>query len=130
MYVANLKFHPITKLRDLTSILLGLLVHLSAHYVRKTSIMNIKLIKSKHSPLHSKNMDVFLVGVSFGVQYITRRFMFSFAFVLCSHPGAVVRSEACPIGMQAAPSSIPTSGTFFRGDLFMKKIPRPLSLFC
>ena len=35
-------------------------------------------------------------------------------------PGAVARSEACPLGMQAAPSSMPTSGTFFRGDLVMK----------
>ena len=35
-------------------------------------------------------------------------------------PGAVARSEACPLGMQAAPSSIPTSGTFFRRDLDMK----------
>ena len=29
--------------------------------------------------------------------------------------GCVARSEACSLGMQAAPSSIPTSGTFFRG---------------
>ena len=36
-------------------------------------------------------------------------------------PGVVARSEACPLGMQAAPNSIPTSGTFFRGDLVMKK---------
>ena len=43
--VGSLKFHPITKLRDLTSVLLGLLVHLSDHYLRITSIMNIKLIK-------------------------------------------------------------------------------------
>ena len=46
-------------------------------------------------------------------------------------PGAVARSEASPLGMQAAPSSIPTSGTFFRGDLVMKKnstaiLPLPL----
>ena len=33
-----------------------------------------------------------------------------------------------PLGMQAAPSSIPTSGTFFRGDLVMKKFLRPFSL--
>ena len=32
-------------------------------------------------------------------------------------PGTVARSEACPLGMQAALSSIPTSGTFFHGDL-------------
>ena len=32
------------------------------------------------------------------------------------------RSEACPLGMQAAASSIFTSGTFFRGDLVVKKI--------
>ena len=28
---------------------------------------------------------------------------------------------------QAAPSSIPTSGTFFRGDLVMKQLLRPFS---
>ena len=44
-------------------------------------------------------------------------------------PGAVARSEACPLGMQAAPSSIPMSGTFFHGDLAMKKFLRPFSLF-
>ena len=44
-------------------------------------------------------------------------------------PGAVARSEACSLGMQAAPSSIPTSGTFFRGDLAMKTFLRPFSLF-
>ena len=44
-------------------------------------------------------------------------------------PGAVARSEASPLGMPAAPSSIPTSGTFFRGDVVMKKIIRPFSLF-
>ena len=35
-------------------------------------------------------------------------------------PGAVARSEECPLGMQAAPISITTSGTFFREDLVMK----------
>ena len=44
-------------------------------------------------------------------------------------PGAVARSEARPLGMQAAPSSIPKSGTFFRGDLVMKTFLRPFSLF-
>ena len=44
-------------------------------------------------------------------------------------PGAVARSETSPLGMQAAPSSIPTSGTFFRGDLVMKTFLRPFSLF-
>ena len=44
-------------------------------------------------------------------------------------PGAVARSEACSLGMHAAPSSIPTSGTFFRGDLVMKTFLRPFSLF-
>ena len=46
-----------------------------------------------------------------------------------SSPGAVARSEAWSLGMQAAPSSIPTSGTFFRGDLVMKTFLRPFSLF-
>ena len=36
--------------------------------------------------------------------------------------GAVTWSEACPLGMQAAPSSIPMSGTFFCGDLGHEKI--------
>ena len=44
-------------------------------------------------------------------------------------PGAVARSEARSLGMQAAPSSIPTSGTFFRGDLVMKTFLRLFSLF-
>ena len=39
------------------------------------------------------------------------------------------RSEASPLGTQAAPSSIPTSGIFFRGDLVMKTFLRPFSLF-
>ena len=30
--------------------------------------------------------------------------------------------------MQAAPNSIPTSGTFFHGDVVMKKFLRPFSL--
>ena len=37
-------------------------------------------------------------------------------------PGAAAWSEVCPLGMQAALSSIPMSGTFFHGDLVMKKI--------
>ena len=39
------------------------------------------------------------------------------------------RSEAFPFGMQAAPSSIATSGTFLHGDLVMKKFLRLFSLF-
>ena len=49
--------------------------------------------------------------------------------LLPPQPGAVARSEASSLGMQAAPSSIPTSGTFFRGDLVMKTFLRPFSLF-
>ena len=45
-------------------------------------------------------------------------------------PGAVARSKASSLGMQAAPSSIPTSSTFFRGDLVMKTFLRPFSFFC
>ena len=45
-------------------------------------------------------------------------------------PGAVTRSEACPLGMEAAPSLIPMSSTFFHGDLVMKQFLRPFSLFC
>ena len=43
--------------------------------------------------------------------------------------GAVARSEACLLGMQAAPSSIPTSGTFFVETWVMKKFLWPFSLF-
>ena len=41
-------------------------------------------------------------------------------------PGAVARSEASSLGMQAAPSSIPT---FFHGDMVMKTFLWPFSLF-
>ena len=44
-------------------------------------------------------------------------------------PDALAHSEASLLGMQAAPSSIPTSSTFFRGDLVMKTFLRPFSLF-
>ena len=44
-------------------------------------------------------------------------------------PGTVARSEASSLGMQAALSSIPMSGTFFRGDLVMKTFLWPFSLF-
>ena len=44
-------------------------------------------------------------------------------------PGVVARLEACPLGMQAEPSSIPISGTFFPGDLVMKIFQQPFSLF-
>ena len=45
-------------------------------------------------------------------------------------PGAVAQSEASSLGMQAAPSSISTFGTFYRADLVMKTFLRPFSLFC
>ena len=43
--------------------------------------------------------------------------------------GGVARSEACPLGMQVAPSSILKTGTFFCGELVMRKFLRPFSLF-
>ena len=50
--------------------------------------------------------------------------------LFCSRkPGTVARSEGRPLGMQAAQNSIPTPGTFFRGDLVMKTFLRPFSLF-
>ena len=42
---------------------------------------------------------------------------------------AVARSEACPLGMQAAPSSISMSGTFFRKDLCHEKNSTAILLF-
>ena len=44
-------------------------------------------------------------------------------------PGMVAQSKACPPGMQAELSSIPTSRTFFPGDLIMKIFQQPFSLF-
>ena len=52
--------------------------------------------------------------------------VYSIIFPIC-RSGAVARSEACSFGMQAAPSSIPTPGIFFRGDLVMKEFLRPFS---
>ena len=44
-------------------------------------------------------------------------------------PGAVARLEECPPGMQAAPEFNPqSSGTFFHGDLVVKKFLQPFSL--
>ena len=46
-------------------------------------------------------------------------------------PGTITRLEACPLGMQAARSSIPMSGTVFHGgDYVMKKFLLPFSRFC
>ena len=57
-------------------------------------------------------------------------FYFNHKHSPCTWPGAAVaQSEACSLGMQAASSSIPTSGTFFRGDLVMKTFLRSFSLF-
>ena len=42
--------------------------------------------------------------------------------------GTVARSEECPLGMQVAPSLVPMFGTFFHGDLVMKKFLRLFSL--
>ena len=50
-------------------------------------------------------------------------------FLLIFNMGVVAGSEACSLGMQAAPSSIPTSGTFFRGDVVIKTFLQPFSLF-
>ena len=40
-------------------------------------------------------------------------------------PGAEAQSEACPLGKQAAPSSILTSGTFFKTKSTVS-LPLPL----
>ena len=63
---------------------------------------------------------------SFTVYMITCRLsscktgVYNVHLLIILEPGVVGRSEACPLGMQAPPSSIPTSGTFFRGDLVMQ----------
>ena len=49
--------------------------------------------------------------------------------VLKGQSGAVAPSEACSLGMQAAPISIPNPDTFFRGDFVMQTVQRPFSLF-
>ena len=48
---------------------------------------------------------------------------------LRKRPGIVAGSEACLLGMQVAPSSIPMSSTFFCWDLVMKTFLLPYSLF-
>ena len=48
-------------------------------------------------------------------------------FSVALRPGMVAQWEACPLGMQVAPSSIPTSSKFFRGDIVMKKLLQPIS---
>ena len=55
-------------------------------------------------------------GLPFGEKFIVITVM-----ILSFGPGVVARLEARPLGMQAAPSSIPKSATFFRGDVVMKK---------
>ena len=42
--------------------------------------------------------------------------------------GTVACLEACPLDMQTAQSLIPTSSTFFHGDLTIKKFLRPFPL--
>ena len=63
------------------------------------------------------------------VVFCCRAIYVLFVFLHSMPPGAVARSEASSLGMQVAPSSIPTSGTFFRGDLVMKTFLRPFSLY-
>ena len=60
--------------------------------------------------------------------YLFQPFLQKKPYNLGTKPSVVAGSEAYPLGMQASPSSIPRSGTFFRGDLLMKKFPRPFSL--
>ena len=52
--------------------------------------------------------------------------------ICCLTETSLLKLTLCtlPLGMQAAPSSIPTSGTFYRGDLVMKRFLWPFSLFC
>ena len=91
--VGNLKFHPITKLSDITSILLELLVHLGAYYVGITSIMKIKFPEWKCSPSILKNIDAYLVGVSSGVQYTTVIYVYFFIKCVVSWSENSVRFE-------------------------------------
>ena len=59
-------------------------------------------------------------------------YMYTFAVSLYFFIFRIARSKASSFGMQAAPSSICMSGTFFRGDLVMKNISTailPLPLF-
>ena len=47
-------------------------------------------------------------------------YMHTYTHIPMTRSGTVARAEASSLGMQAAPSSIPTSDTFFRGNLVMK----------
>ena len=68
-----------------------------------------------HSKDSANTKEVIRILIKFANQSYT-----NFLSYLCNVPGAVARSEACLLGMQAAPTSIPTSSTFFHGDLVMK----------
>ena len=57
--------------------------------------------------------------VAFTVACVLQKAFFSFLLNKV-RPGVVAQSEACPLCMQAAVSSIPTPCTFFHGDLVMK----------
>ena len=85
------------------------------------SSLQFKFAQTKHILLHLK------LAEQWGWATSSRNI--SYGAPLHRQPGAVARSEASSIGMQAAPSSIPTSSTFFRGDLVMKTFLRPFSLF-
>ena len=96
----------------------------------KNNLTSCCMTKPTKWPVHPAK-----IWISLGIHPVWSR-----VFVVCmkkhwalkyllSGPGAVARSEASSLGMQAAPSLIPTSGTFFRGDLVMKTFLRPFSLF-
>ena len=98
------------------------------------------LVWSPYSHAHTHSSDGSQPGPSKRNKHIAGPFLpyiyprlFKLYYLSVPFPdrsGAVARSDACSLGMQAAPSSIPTSGTFFRGDLVMKTFLRPFSLFC
>ena len=90
------------------------------HKSRKCFAENIRLNRSF---LQCSNLIVELKSLYWKIMKRTEKHFINISLI------AVARSEACPLGIQAVPSSIPTSGTFFRGDLVMKKFLRPFSLY-
>ena len=97
-------------------------------------------ISCQQNQLLYKKLKIFrhISHVSIGICAVTLSFwqilQFGESLIICtictlSVARSEARSEACSLGMQAAPGSIPTSGTFFHGDLVMKTFLRPLSFF-
>ena len=71
----------------------------------------------------NRTLHIYPVGRSKKSSGVRARIFFSFRRCHhCATSGTVARSEASSLGVQAAPSSIRTSGIFFRADFCHENI--------